>query len=168
MALQEALDKLVPLQEGSFSDIVEMTIDIPMRYAEWVGTLSDGTRVRLQRGEQLLGWCGPRRNRRYYFQADDSVVCINAGHTPQPIRQVEIWAKARCVVARSNREIEVRKLGSQIRQMTSVDGGLIFIDVSALASESAPALGTGIETLSATPFAWSGAAHAQYNEEVLR
>lgn len=168
MALQEALDQLVPLEQGSFSDIVEMTIDIPMRYAEWRGKTNDGAHVRLKHRHQLVGWSGPERHRRYYFRAGKSLVCINAGNAHMPIRQVEIWTEARCVAALSKREFEVRRLGSQVREITSVDGSLIFTDVSALAGERPPALDSGIGAFDSPPLGWHDPAQARYNEDVLR
>ena len=125
---KDALDKLVPLDEGSFANVVDLGIDIPMRYAECYLELDDGRRVRLKDRSQLLGWSGPNCRRSYYFRSAGTIVCVrtNSQHRT-PVRMVELWDDRETVAAYSPQDTRVQDLGSPAHKVTAVDGSLLFV-----------------------------------------
>ena len=125
---RDTLDKLIPLDEGSFANVVDLGIDIPMRYAECYLVLDDGRRVRLKDRHQLLGWSGGPQRRSFYFQADTTILCVrtNSAHRV-PVRMVELWDDRETVAAYSPRDAQVKKLNSPAHKITTVDGSLLFV-----------------------------------------
>jgi len=64
------LDELIPLLGASHKDVVEYRVDIPMRYAEVVARLVDGTTARLRDARQFLGWHGRYANPSMLFTSN--------------------------------------------------------------------------------------------------
>ena len=44
----EFLDQAIPLKGASHADVVSYSVEIPMRYAEVLATLADGSKVKLK------------------------------------------------------------------------------------------------------------------------
>jgi len=62
------LDRMIPLQGASHADVVEYSVDVPLRYAQCFAHLADGRKVRLQVASQFLGWSGHQGKRSFLFQ----------------------------------------------------------------------------------------------------
>ena len=125
---KDALDNLVPLDEGSFANVVDLGIDIPLRFAECYALLDDGRRVRLKDRRQLLGWSGNQHRRSYYFRSGGTIVCVrtNTSHRA-PVRMVELWDDRQTVTAFSSRDSRVKNLGLPAHRITTVDGSLLYV-----------------------------------------
>lgn len=61
------LDRAIPLESASHADVVEYSVDIPMRYAECFARLADGQIVRLKDRRQFVGWSGWSGARSFLF-----------------------------------------------------------------------------------------------------
>jgi hypothetical protein len=64
------LDELIPLEGASHKDVVEYYVDFPMRYAQVVARLVDGSIARLRDARQFLGWRGYDANPSMLFTAN--------------------------------------------------------------------------------------------------
>lgn len=116
----ELLDQAIPLQGGaSHADVLEYSVEIPMRYAECVATLKDGRKVGLKQPGKFEGWSSHEPRRSLLFRYGDAHLEIEVGRraaTPGPgnIRNVT-------------------KLDSASRQLTAVrkfigiDGALVLL-----------------------------------------
>lgn len=62
------LDRAIPLNGASHADVVEYSVDIPMRYAECFARLADGRTVRLKDSGQFLAWSGWEGKRSFLFR----------------------------------------------------------------------------------------------------
>ena len=63
------LDRTVPLDGASHADVLEYSVDIPMRYAECNARLADGRTVRLRNSHQFVGWSGWGGKRSFLFRS---------------------------------------------------------------------------------------------------
>lgn len=124
----ELLDRLVPLERGSFRDAVRLGVDIPMRYAECFVVMGDGGRVRLRDRSQLLGWSGPGNRQVFVFRAGERVVRVrtNAART-RAIREIEVWTEFRSRAASTGEDPQVAELGPGMHRFIAVDGSLLFL-----------------------------------------
>jgi hypothetical protein len=61
------LDRAIPLNGASHAEVVEYSVDIPMRYAECFAKLADGRTVRLKDSRQFLAWSGRDVKRSFLF-----------------------------------------------------------------------------------------------------
>ncbi len=61
------LDRAIPLNGASHAEVVEYSVDIPMRYAECFAKLVDGRTVRLKDSRQFLAWSGRDVKRSFLF-----------------------------------------------------------------------------------------------------
>jgi hypothetical protein len=61
------LDRAIPLNGASHAEVVEYSVDIPMRYAECFAKLADGRTVRLKDSRQFLAWSGWDDKRSFLF-----------------------------------------------------------------------------------------------------
>lgn len=62
------LDSVIPLRDASHSDVVQYSIEIPMRYAECFAILQDGRKVSLVDRRRFVGWLGDSATRSYLFR----------------------------------------------------------------------------------------------------
>jgi len=62
------LDRAIPLNGASHADVVEYSVDIPMRYAQCFARLADGRTVRLKDSGQFLAWSGWEGKRSFLFR----------------------------------------------------------------------------------------------------
>jgi len=62
------LDRAIPLSGASHADVVEYSVDTPMRYAECFARLADGRKVRLKNSRQFLAWSGWDGKRSFLFR----------------------------------------------------------------------------------------------------
>ncbi len=62
------LDRTIPLDGASHAEVVEYSVDIPLRYAECFARLTDGRIVRLLDSCQFIGWSGWSGPRSFLFR----------------------------------------------------------------------------------------------------
>jgi hypothetical protein len=116
----EFLDETIPLEGASHAEVASYDVDIPMRYAECVATLKDGSKARLKDARQFMGFSGRDHNRSLLFKAGGRRIVIDARGEQ---RQAE-W--------------------NGVHKFTGRDGGLLFIRrwSEQLASETATRMQT--------------------------
>ena len=84
------LDRAIPLDGASHAEVIEYSVDIPLRYAQCFATLADGRTVRLQDSSQFVGWSGFEADRSFLFSNGRRRIEIrtNANH---PTGRVHSW-----------------------------------------------------------------------------
>ncbi|MEO1202379.1 MAG: hypothetical protein AAFX10_06715 [Pseudomonadota bacterium] len=88
---RDFLDQCFPLKGASHADVVDYAIVIPMRYAECVAILKDGTEARFREPRQLIGWSGPAERRRFYFQGSHKAAVVRTSQSRRRrIREVRV------------------------------------------------------------------------------
>jgi len=63
------LDRTLPLDGASHAEVVEYSVDVPLRYAQCFARLADGRVVRLRNASQFLGWSGRDGKRSFLFRS---------------------------------------------------------------------------------------------------
>jgi len=116
-----ALDEAIPLHGASHADVVEYTVETPLRYAECFAILSDGRKVALQNPRHFVGWSAHDRNRSLLFRSRGKhyEVVVEAtllGKSPGCIRTVFL-------------EGESERRSSLARKFIGVDGDLVNLPV---------------------------------------
>jgi malate synthase len=115
------LDEAIPLQGASHADVVEYSVEIPMRYAECFALLSDGRKVALRNPRQFVGWSTHDRNRSLLFRSNGKhyEVAVEEGlrgQSPGCIRTVFLEAKS-------------ERRSSLARKFIGIDGDLVILPV---------------------------------------
>ena len=121
------LDRSVPLDGASHANVVDYEVVVPMRYAECIATLEDGTRVRFRNPRQFVGWSGPADQRRYLFRDGDRGIEIRT-NTARRRHIREILEAARLkVIGSADAIAELRPSScTSSRKVVARDGSLIF------------------------------------------
>jgi len=117
----KALDEAIPLQGASHADVVEYSVEIPMRYAECLAVLRDGRKVGLQQPRQFKGWSHHSPNRSLLFRSNGKhfEVAVEEqlrGTAPGCIREVYLEARS-------------ERRSSLARKFIGVDGDLVILPV---------------------------------------
>lgn len=86
----EYLDRAIPLDGASHVDVVEYSVDVPMRYAQCFARLADGQTVRLRDTSQFLGWSGWDSKRSLLFRSGRRLIELHT-NTGRPISGVTSW-----------------------------------------------------------------------------
>lgn len=68
------LDLVIPLDGASHADVLNYTVEIPMRYANCFAILTDGRKIKLRDARKFLGWSGWGKQRSYLFMNDDQYI----------------------------------------------------------------------------------------------
>jgi len=124
--VSELLDRVLPLESASHSDVVMYTVEIPTRYAKCFAVLKDGSKVALRNCRRFVGWLGWNDQRSFLFRSHglqieiqtdaDHPTCRNApGNVVQVIVEAhtgESMPTARPQTARDRKFIAID--GSQI------------------------------------------------------
>jgi len=84
------LDRVIPLDGASHADVVEYSVDVPMRYAQCFARLADGQTVRLRDTSQFLGWSGWDSKRSLLFRNGRRRIELQT-NTGRPISGVTSW-----------------------------------------------------------------------------
>ena len=110
---------LIPLNGASHADVVEYSVEIPMRYAECVVLLKDGRKVGLKDPRRFAGWSSHNPRRSLLFHYGDSHLEIEVGgrqtsQAPGNIRHVALLQAAK------------RQL-TAVRKFIGVDGALVLL-----------------------------------------
>ena len=117
----DVLDEALPLEGASHADVVEYTIEIPMRYAECLALLDDGRKVGLQKPRQFVGWSTHAPDRSLLFRSNGKHFevaveeCLR-GHAPGCIREVFLEARS-------------ERRSSFARKFIGIDGDLVILPV---------------------------------------
>lgn len=124
-ACAAALDRLLPLKGASHRDAAAFDVDVPLRYAECLVELADGTRVRLGDRAQLLGWSGQAERRQYWFRVGMGLLRLRT--VDRRVVELQVFETYACCAARSHADPGVRALPEPVHRVTGIDGGLLFV-----------------------------------------
>ena len=117
----DVLDEAIPLEGASHADVVEYTVEIPMRYAECKALLADGRKVGLEKPRHFVGWSrhGPNRSLLFRSNGKHFEVAVEErlrNHTPGCIREVYLEARS-------------GQRSSLARKFIGIDGELVILPV---------------------------------------
>ncbi len=113
------LDDLIPLKDASHTDVVEYSVDVPLRFAECHALLRDGRKVGLQEPRRFVGWSSHDPSRTLLFRVNGAHLELDvkdelAGHAPGKIHNITLEAMAlRCA--------------DTMRKFIGIDGGLLLL-----------------------------------------
>lgn len=115
----DVLDETIPLEGASHADVVEYTVEIPMRYAECRALLADGRKVGLEKPRQFVGWSSHAPDRSLLFRSGGKQFEVAVeerlrGQAPGCIR--EVFPEARS-----------ERRSSLARKFIGVDGDLVML-----------------------------------------
>ena len=115
----DLLDRMIPLKGASHADVVEYSVEIPMRYAEFVAVLKDGRKIGLQDPGAFAGWSSHSPRRSLLFRYGESHLEIEVGRrqatqAPGNIRNVILLEAAK------------RQL-TAVRKFIGIDGALVLL-----------------------------------------
>ena len=115
------LDEAIPLKGASHADVLEYSVEIPMRYAECFALLADGRKVGLQDPRKFKGWSQHSPNRSLLFRSNGKhfEVAVEErlrGKAPGCIREVYLEARS-------------ERRSSLARKFIGVDGDLVILPV---------------------------------------
>ncbi len=123
----QMLDRLFPLANASHADAVTYSILVPMRYAECVATLQDGSLARFRNPRRLVGWSGPVDRRAFLFHDGDRGIEIrtNAARRRQvrKVRQI----KELDVLGRESLSLPMLADIGRVRKIIGRDGDLLYV-----------------------------------------
>lgn len=104
------LDRTIPLKGASHAEVVEYSVDVPMRYAELCATLADGRKARLLDARQFVAWSEDGSRRSFLLRGRRGRIELLAD-SRTPIRIVWPSATRRKFVARDGSQLLVRRWG---------------------------------------------------------
>jgi len=104
------LDQTIPLDGASHADVVEYSVDIPMRYTECFAKLADGRTVRLRDARQFVAWCGDRSKPSFLFQDGGLRVEVQTD-AGRPVRIARAGKGQRKFIARDGSQMVIRRWG---------------------------------------------------------
>lgn len=113
------LDELIPLRDASHTEVVEYSVEIPLRNAECYALLQDGRKVRFQDPRKFVGWSSHNPSRTLLFRVNGAHLELDveeelAGQAPGKIHNIVIEAMAlRCA--------------GKMRKFIGIDGGLVLL-----------------------------------------
>lgn len=113
------LDELIPLRDASHTEVIEYSIEVPLRNAECHALLQDGRKVRLEDPRKFIGWSSHDPNRTLLFRVNGAhleldVVEELAGQAPGKIHNIVLEAMAlRCA--------------DKMKKFIGIDGGLVLL-----------------------------------------
>lgn len=91
------LDDLIPLKSASHTDVVEYSVEVPMRYAECFALLQDGRKVGFEEPWKFIGWSSYEPSRTLLFRVNGSHLELHvedelAGKTPGKLHNIILEA----------------------------------------------------------------------------
>lgn len=113
------LDDLIPLRDASHTEVIEYSVEIPLRNAECYALLQDGRKVRFQDPRKFVGWSSHNPSRTLLFRVNGAHLELDveeelAGQAPGKIHNIVIEAMAlRCA--------------GKMRKFIGIDGGLVLL-----------------------------------------
>ena len=113
------LDNLIPLRDASHADVVEYRVEIPMRYAECLAVLADGSRARFADPRKFLGWSSHDIRRSLLFRNNDITLEVEIDN--------QAIVRDRSTVRSINLQAAVRKGANRIKKFIGIDGDLLIL-----------------------------------------
>ncbi len=113
------LDNLVPLRGASHADVVEYRVEIPMRYAECVAVLADGSKARFVNPRKFLGWSSHDARRSLLFRNNDMTLEVEVDN-----RAAE---RERSTVRSINLQAAMREGANRIKKFIGINGDLLTL-----------------------------------------
>jgi hypothetical protein len=113
------LDNLIPLRQGSHADVVEYRVEIPMRYAECVAVLADGSTVRFMNPRKFLGWSSHEARRSLLFRNNDITLEVEVDNCAAE--------KKNSTVRSINLQAAMREGANRIKKFIGIDGDLLIL-----------------------------------------
>ncbi len=113
------LDTLIPLRNASHADVVEYSVEIPMRYAECYAVLADGSRVRFMEPRKFLGWSSHDARRSLLFRNNDITLEVEVDNCAAE--------KANSTVRSINLQAAIRKGANRIKKFIGIDGDQLIL-----------------------------------------
>jgi len=125
------LDQVIPLKDASHADVVNYTVEIPMRYAECFAVLRDGRKAPLADRRQFVGWSGETGKRSLLFRKNLLHIELRTdnglnGSAPGPGGIVDIVLES-AVRTIDSGEASKQCLQDTERSFISKDGSLITL-----------------------------------------
>ena len=128
--VSELLDRVLPLESASHSEVAMYTVEIPTRYAKCFAVLKDGSKVALRNCRRFVGWLGWNDQRSFLFRSHglqieiqtdaDHPTCRNA---PGNVVQVIVEAHTDAGTGEN-----VPPAGQQLqRKFIAIDGSQIIL-----------------------------------------
>jgi malate synthase len=113
------LDEVIPLDGASHTDVVNYSVEIPVRYAECFALLSDGRKVGLAEPRRFVGWSSHDPDKSLLFRRNGSHIELGVegpvnGHEAVNIRNIVVEDATAC-----HSRTEKRFIG--------VDGDLVLL-----------------------------------------
>lgn len=115
------LDEAIPLNGASHADVVEYSVEIPMRYAECLALLKDGRKVGLRDPRKFKGWSQHSLNRSLLFRS-------NGKHFEVAVEE-QLLGKAPGCIREVFLEARSERRSSLARKFIGVDGDLVILPV---------------------------------------
>ena len=126
----EFLDRILPLEDASHTEVVGYTVEIPTRYAKCFAVLRDGSKVALQNCRLFVGWLGWHQKRSFLFRTHGLQIEIqtDAEHPAcrnAPGNVFQVIAEAYADAGDSAPNLE--KHGQSGRKFIAIDGSQIVL-----------------------------------------
>ena len=114
------LDRAIPLDGATHAEVVEYSVDVPMRYAQWFAKLADGRTVRLKDTSQFLGWSGWDSKRSFLFRNGRRRIELQS-KAGRPISGVTSWLSV--MIGRNNSPVR----SNDARKFIARDGSQLVL-----------------------------------------
>ena len=113
------LDDLIPLRGASHTDVVEYSVEIPLRNAECFALLRDGRKVGLSEPWKFVGWSSHEPSRTLLFRVKGAHLELEvedelAGMSPGKIHNVTL-------------EAMTLRAANAMRKFIGIDGALVLL-----------------------------------------
>ncbi len=136
---REFLDQCFPLVGASHADVVDYAIVIPMRYAECVAILKDGTEARFREPRQLVGWSGPAEHRRFYFKGLGKAAVIRTRRLRRSrIREIRALPGFTLASEQAAEAGRASKTARILEKLVARDGSLLEVAHDRFGAERSP------------------------------
>ncbi len=112
------LDDLIPLNGASHADVVEYTVEIPMRYAQCFAVLQDGSKRPLLSPQRFIGWSGHDEDKSLLFRCNGSTLELgltNREEAPLP-------GRIRNIIF----EVLAPRCAATMKKFIGIDGELVY------------------------------------------
>jgi len=113
------LDDLIPLRDASHTDVVEYSVEIPLRNAECHALLQDGRKVGLVEPWQFKGWSSHEPSRTLLFR-------VNGAHLELDVED-ELAGKAPGKIHSIVLEAVALRCANSMKKFIGTDGNLLLL-----------------------------------------
>jgi len=113
------LDDLIPLRDASHTDVVEYSVEVPLRNAECYALLQDGRKVGLVEPWKFKGWSSHDPSRTLLFR-------VNGSHLELDVEE-ELAGKAPGKVHNIILEAVALRCANTMRKFIGIDGTQVML-----------------------------------------